>query len=210
MRRELSVPQRRGLLALAIVAAAAFLAIALGAELGVLIDAEWTLQHETQALRTHALEAPMRAVSLLGTGWVLLPVTVAGALVIRTRDAGLAAAIVIVGVLAAAAANLAKLLAVRQRPNTVMWSYPSAHTFGVVVFLVLLLYTLWALEAPARWRWLTVSVAVPLVAAVGVSRLYLNAHWLSDVLGGVTGGLAFALAALLVVDAAPRPGAAGG
>ena len=206
MRRALSVPQRRGLLALAIVAAAAFLAIALGAELGVLIDAEWTLQHETQALRTHALEAPMRAVSLLGTGWVLLPVTVAGALVIRTRDAGLAAAIVIIGVLAAAAANLAKLLAVRQRPNTVMWSYPSAHTFGVVVFLVLL----WALEAPARWRWLTVSVAVPLVAAVGVSRLYLNAHWLSDVLGGVTGGLAFALAALLVVDAAPRPGAAGG
>ena len=54
------------------------------------------------------------------------------------------------------------------------------------------------------------SVAVPLVAAAGVSRLYLNAHWLSDVLGGVTGGLAFALAALLVVDAAPRPGAAGG
>jgi undecaprenyl-diphosphatase len=210
MRRALSAPQRRRLLALAIVAAAAFFAIALGAELGVLGDAEWTLQHRAQALRTHALEAPMRGLSLLGTGWVLLPVTVAGALLVRTRDAGLAAAVVIVGVLATGAANLAKLLAVRQRPNTVMWSYPSAHTFGLVVFLVLLLYTLWALEAPARWRRLTLSAAVPLLAAVGISRLYLNAHWLGDVLGGLTGGLAFALAALLVVDASSRAGVATG
>lgn len=200
MRHALSASQRRRLLALAIVAAAAFFALALGAELGVLVDAEWTLQRETQALRTRALEAPMRAVSLLGTGWVLLPLAVAGALIVRARDAGLAVAIVITGVLTAAAANLAKLLAVRQRPNTAMWSYPSAHTFGIVVFVVWVLYVLWALEAPVRWRRRAVIVAVALVAAVGVSRLYLNAHWIGDVLGGFAGGVAFGLAALLVVD----------
>jgi len=206
--RALSAAPRRRLRALALAAAVAFLAIALTVQLGAAIEAEWRVQRVAQAARAGALETPMRVVSLLGTGWVLLPAAALGGLVLGKRHAALALALVAAGVGAAAAANLAKLLAIRQRPNTVMWSYPSAHTFGIVVFVVLLLYVLWALEAPPRRQALALAAGAVLTVAVGASRLYLNAHWIGDVLGGFTGGLAFALAAVLIFDRRLRATAA--
>jgi membrane-associated phospholipid phosphatase len=204
--RALSAGGRRRLRALALAAATAFFAVALLVQLGVAIDAEWRVQRVAQAARAGALETPMRTVSLLGTGWVLLPAAALGGLALRRR-AALAVSLVAAGVGAAAAANLAKLLAIRQRPNTVMWAYPSAHTFGIVVFVVLLLYVLWALEAPARVRSLALVAGAVLAVAVGLSRLYLNAHWIGDVIGGATGGLAFAVAVVLVLDRRLRAGA---
>jgi hypothetical protein len=41
---------------------------------------------------------------------------------------------------------------------------------------------------------------------VAYSRMYLDAHWLSDVLGGLTAGLAYLLVAIWSIDAAPRLG----
>lgn len=197
--RALGRGHRRHLRTLAVVAAVAFFALALLVQLGVSTEAEWRVQRAVQTARAGALETPMRLISLLGTGWVLLPAAVLGGILVR-RHAALALSLVAVGAGATAAANLAKLLAVRQRPNSVMWSYPSAHTFGIVVFAVMLLYVLWALDAPPRGRTLALGAGAVLVVAVAASRLYLNAHWLGDVLGGVTGGLAFALAAVLLLD----------
>jgi undecaprenyl-diphosphatase len=198
--RALAPASRRHLRALTLAAAAAFFALALLVQLGVLSEAEWRVQHAAQAARAPALEAPMRGISAMGTGWVLLPLAVLGGLALRARHARLAAALVIAGVSATAAANLAKLVAIRQRPNTVMWAFPSAHTFGIVVFVVLLLYVLWALEVPAGRRALALVAGGVLIVAVGLSRLYLNAHWIGDVVGGLTGGLAFALGTVLLVD----------
>jgi len=198
--RSLTAAQRRRLLALTLGGVAAFFALALLAQLRVLVDAEWEVQSLAQALRTRALELPMRAVSSLGTGWVLGPVAAAACLVVRMRHAGLALAVIAAGAGAMAAANLAKVLVIRQRPNTVLWAYPSAHTFGIVVFVSLLLYVLWALDAPPRWRRLTLLGGAALVLAVGASRLYLNAHWIGDVLGGLAGGLAFAAVGVLLID----------
>ena len=45
---------------------------------------------------------------------------------------------------------------------------------------------------PARRRLL--AVAVPLAAATALSRTFLNAHWLSDVVGGFALGTGYALA----------------
>jgi undecaprenyl-diphosphatase len=199
--RALDAELRRRFRSLMLAAAAVFLGLALLVQLGVTSEAEWRVQRLAQAVRTHALQAPMEACSLLGTGWVLLPAAVAVALVVlRARRPRLALALMTTSAGAVAASNLAKLLAVRQRPNTVMWAYPSAHTFGIVVFMVLLLYVLWAHDAAAPWRTGTLGAGVALTAAVGFSRLYLNAHWIGDVVGGVAGGLAFALGAVLVID----------
>jgi len=198
--RSLTAAQRRRLLALTLGGVAAFFALALLAQLRVLVDAEWEVQSLAQALRTRALELPMRAVSSLGTGWVLGPVAAVACLVVRVRHAGLALGVIAAGAGAMAAANLAKVLVIRQRPNTVLWAYPSAHTFGIVVFVSLLLYVLWTLDAPPRWRRLTLLGGAALVLAVGASRLYLNAHWIGDVLGGLAGGLAFAAVGVLLID----------
>jgi membrane-associated phospholipid phosphatase len=43
------------------------------------------------------------------------------------------------------------------------------------------------------------------ILGIAVSRLYLRAHWLSDVLGGVAGGTAFLLLFLIAADPRLRP-----
>jgi membrane-associated phospholipid phosphatase len=75
-------------------------------------------------------------------------------------------------------------------------SMPSGHAFNTLVFLGLLVYLV------SRWRdsraaAAAVSVAALVVAGlIGVSRVYLGVHWLSDVLGGWSLGAAW-LAVLL-------------
>ena len=88
----------------------------------------------------------------------------------------------------------------RPRPDasmtrTSMASYPSGHALaaattapGIVIALLP--------AGPARRRLL--AVAVPLAAATSLSRTFLNAHWLSDVVGGFALGTGYALAVPVV------------
>ena len=183
-----------------LVCIAAFFALALAAELRLTIESEWAVKHFAQRARTPALEQPMRWFTALGSGGAVVPATALVCLVLLPRQPSLAAAMAGAGAAGLLVVNLAKVLMIRQRPNMVLWSYPSAHTFGIVVFTVLLLYVLWACGAPARWRQVAWVSGAAATLAVGVSRVYLNAHWIGDVGGGLAGGLAFALAAVLAVD----------
>lgn len=78
------------------------------------------------------------------------------------------------------------------------YGFPSGHTMGAT-----LLYGLLALIAARtiRWRWraLPFLVAAAVVILIGTSRIYLGAHYLTDVLAAVAAGvvwLAFTWTAL--------------
>jgi undecaprenyl-diphosphatase len=67
-------------------------------------------------------------------------------------------------------------------------SFPSGHSLGSIVcygavFLVFLP------AARGRWRTVFTAVIVTLVALIGISRILLGVHYLSDVLGGWTLGI---------------------
>jgi undecaprenyl-diphosphatase len=71
------------------------------------------------------------------------------------------------------------------------FGFPSGHTMGST-----LLYGLLAIivaHSIRRWRWrvLTFWIAALWVALIGLSRIYLGAHYLTDVLGAIAVGLAW-------------------
>ena len=67
-------------------------------------------------------------------------------------------------------------------------SFPSGHSLGsIVCYGAVLLVFLPA--ARGRWRTAFITVIVTLVALIGISRILLGVHYLSDVLGGWTLGI---------------------
>jgi len=67
------------------------------------------------------------------------------------------------------------------------YSFPSSHaTMSMVVYGIVAV--LCSEEMPRRWRALPHGLAAMLVAGISLSRLYLGAHWLSDVVAGLALG----------------------
>ncbi len=70
-------------------------------------------------------------------------------------------------------------------------SFPSGHAFFAVAVLGFIAYLITTRQSKLYQKALTASVCVLFILLVGVSRIYLGAHWGSDVIGGYMVGAAF-------------------
>ncbi len=149
-----------------------------------------------QALHTRPLDRAMVAITEIGDAQVLLPVIVTALAWFVARRLWLTAAYWIAAVgTAELLAEVIKLALHRPRPQLLyagaaQFSFPSGHVVMSTVVYGFLTYLLLR-HAPAAWRRAGSAMAVSLVALIGFSRLYLGAHWLSDVLGGLAFGVAW-------------------
>lgn len=115
--------------------------------------------------------------------------------------------LVIAGVVAGATFtlnSLLKFLIQRDRPETAdflavhSFSFPSGHASSTVVIFGLVAIILWQL-LPRMWAKVAVGSITLLTVLVGVSRVYLGAHYPSDVLAGWVVGSIGLFAILFIV-----------
>jgi membrane-associated phospholipid phosphatase len=152
------------------------------------------------------LQQVMEGASFLGGQPGQVTLVVLGSLMLwpRRRQWAVGLPLVMAGV--GVVQLLAKWAIDRPRPNMGPWGFPSAHVLSLVVLCGYLAYVVSVTSARRRWHTLSVGAGVGVVGTVAYSRMYLDAHWLSDVLGGLTAGLAYLLVAIWSIDAAPRLG----
>jgi undecaprenyl-diphosphatase len=193
---------RRGLIPLLAVTAAALVFTILL----VLVRLQWRpLESADRGAATHinaliaghpALVSVVKAVTFLGSTGVLWTVIGASAVLLAIRRRWrLVLYLLITGAGALVMDPILKSLVGRLRPVVAHPvahgggnSFPSGHSLGsIVCYGAVLLVFLPA--AHGRWRTVFTAVIVALVALIGISRILLGVHYLSDVLGGWTLGI---------------------
>jgi membrane-associated phospholipid phosphatase len=168
----------------------------------------------------------MRFVTWLGSSWVVFPLAVVAVvvlLIVRQRWLALFVALSVIG--ASVLSVLAKDVIERDRPpldirlqHSVSYSFPSGHSTQAAATYFAFAIAVTVLSESRALRTIAWLVAALIVFSVGVSRIYLGMHWVTDVLGGwmlgslCAAGLAVALAPLKTGQHAapppPRPGEA--
>ena len=155
----------------------------------------------------HWVQETARDVTALGGFTVLTLITILAAILLsthrrRTQARVFVGAVVFGQILSAAV----KLLVARARPDIVPHldlvyasSFPSGHSAMSPVVYLTLAGIVAAGEMDRASKVLLLTLAPVLVAAIGVSRIYLGVHWPTDVLAGWAMGTAVALAATLIL-----------
>jgi undecaprenyl-diphosphatase len=76
-------------------------------------------------------------------------------------------------------------------------SYPSGHASGIATLVTVVLVLVWPVLSLRARRW-ALGAGIALVVVVGLTRMWLGVHYLSDVVGGWSFGLAWTLATALL------------
>ena len=210
MRRHLTY-QAAALLGAAGILLSAYAILAIDASRHQFLSLDRNVREWVQPMRSGGLDLSMETVSFLGEPAGLVPlILVASALLWRaSRPWALLLPILMAGT--GALQLTGKWAADRPRPNAAPWGFPSGHVLSLVVFFGVMAFLLVTLsERRRRVRFLACLSCGAVVGLVAASRIYLDMHWLSDVIGGFTLGAAYLLIALWASQMifAARPAAA--
>jgi len=143
------------------------------------------------------LDTAMRTVTWAGSIWVLGPLAVLHALLAGRNASSLRAAQVPLSLFSSAAiAQIFKWWIDRPRPVDAPLialpidpGYPSAHAMQVTAFIVALLFA-----SGRNQQFVPCLLAATLIVLVGLSRVYLQVHFVTDVLLGIIAALIWAIA----------------
>lgn len=177
----------------------ALLLLAVAAHTHALLPVDLPFTRELQEHPTPVVSAFLTFISAIGYfpyAEIIVAVCVIALVLLRLR---LEAIFLLATSLADALGALIKDVVNRHRPSPSLVhvaqqlnspSFPSGHTLHYTVFYGFLAFVL-ITSFRASWRRnVLVAICFALIALVGISRVYLGEHWLTDVLGGyLLGGL---------------------
>jgi membrane-associated phospholipid phosphatase len=152
------------------------------------------ISHELQEEKNPVFAFVMQEISVIGNTWIgILTVGAVSVFYIVRRqvpEACFILATLSVFVLTA----VLKVLVARPRPpyffldpadilqSINQYSFPSGHVLFFVVFFGFIAYLAW-LHQTGSARIIVMAICCALIMLIGPSRVYLGAHWASDVLG---------------------------
>jgi membrane-associated phospholipid phosphatase len=194
--------------------------VAVVGALGVAVSAVPLVRHlDVAAITTahaHAAKAMIEgssAVTMLGNTQVVLALTLLAVTALAVGRHWRAALALVLSVAASqVVVFLVKALVSRPRPelndnlaHASGTSFPSGHSAtSVALYAMLSLILLRAGRGPARTALAAAGIAIAI--AVGLSRVYLGAHYPIDVVAGWLTGTAIVISSWLVVSRLPRGG----
>lgn len=158
--------------------------------------------HVLQSIRYPSLDNYFLLLSFLGDKTVVLPASVMVIAFLSLYRRYWTAIHFFVGQLfAASSIFLLKLLINNARPTGFLLtrhgsSFPSGHTVLSVTFYGLIAYLI-AEQVPKGLRQIVYIPCALLILLIAFSRIYLGAHWFTDVLGGLFLGLSITLLVIL-------------
>jgi membrane-associated phospholipid phosphatase len=153
-----------------------------------------------QSVQSGWLDFIMEWVAHLTAGWPAAVLIVVASITVWRRLGKLEAGLVLMTGLSIPIYSVLKLAVNRPRPTPDLVrvfeveagkSFPSGHAFFAIVFWGLLAYFAFTHLQKRSLRVVTLACLLLIVLLTGASRVYLGAHWPSDVLGGYVLGAVF-------------------
>jgi undecaprenyl-diphosphatase len=191
---------------------AGYLFVELAEEVRVTTSAVYRLDQATHAWFEHARE-PTRTVlfgaatSLGGTVGLATLVAVVAALLLAWKERASAIFLVVTAAAGALLNQGLKMIYARARPDLALaiaeahgYSFPSGHTMSSFIIFGALAHIV--LRRPWPWaaRSAGLAIALTMVVLVGLSRVYLGVHWVSDIAGGVSAGTVWLASAVTAFE----------
>jgi beta-lactamase class A len=125
-----------------------------------------------------------------------------------SKHRGLAVYVAFTGSMAAVLNQILKGIFARARPDLAEalrqahgYSFPSGHAMGSLVVLGSLAYVVARLRGRWRLRSITIAFLIASIVAVGLSRVYLGVHWISDIAAGYVAGMTWLIVATVTFEA---------
>ena len=175
----------------------------------VVLPSDQTLATRMQHLSNPLLAILLKEVSVFGNGAIeMILISSAVSLLAWKGRRPEAWFLLACTVSAGASGTLMKILVARPRPllgtsSGLLWqvfgrySLPSGHTVFYTGFFGAIAFLLWQ-RFTGKARWAGIALCIGLIVLVGPSRVFLGAHWPSDVVAGyLVGGIC--LFALIVL-----------
>jgi membrane protein DedA with SNARE-associated domain/membrane-associated phospholipid phosphatase len=157
-------------------------------------------------LQVHWLTQVAKGVTHLGSGWVTYPLAVLAAIVLAARRNWMEFWALVLGTaLIAVLGPEIKSWTDRPRPPdpltpTASSSFPSGHAAQGTLYTWLAITLALRVVPGITRRSLVIGAGIVLTVLIGLSRVYLRVHWMSDVWGGwALGASCYAAAAIVVL-----------
>ena len=144
-----------------------------------------------------------KIIGIIFDTWTLLGITIICSIYLWIKDSKKDSIFfTLVMIITAVLVFILKEIFQRARPldiliNESSSSFPSGHAVVSVVFFGILAYLIFIRQRSKTEKIVAWIITILLMLIIGFSRIYLNAHWLSDILAGYCLGIFILITAIL-------------